>query len=306
MIQKKHRNAIGLFIITGLIGILFSACPTGDDSTDDQNTYTDLSYGSSESQKLDLFFPDTEDEKLNAVLFIHGGAWIGGDKEDYASFVQKMRDRGLIAATMNYRLLLEGAHAGDMLNDVDAAITLIKEKADDKGIAVNKLILMGASAGAHLSLLYSYKSHVASPIPIAFCVGLSSPTDFLDPNYYTDIPSNSPEAQAKFWLMSALTGTLITASNYTSAQTVKNLESISPIQYVASGVPPTLLAVGLKDDTVPPSNTTRLRAALDAVGVVNYCYEYPNSGHGLDDSRDKGKHDELYGQMLQWIDLYGN
>ncbi|MDR2886474.1 MAG: alpha/beta hydrolase, partial [Bacteroidales bacterium] len=271
-----------------------------DESSKFIKEYKNLSYGKSTSQVIDLIFPDVPANittPVNAILLIHGGGWEGGDKNEHQWTAYKFStNRYFVAASMNYRMFGEGANCDDMLADVHSAIELIKSKANAVGVTVHKIILMGISAGAHLSLLYTYKNHSISPIPISFCIGQSSPTDFTDLSYY--------EKQTLTYYMlqcaSSLTGKEITVDNY--QQNTGTLLSISPIHYIKSNVPPTLLAHGAKDEIVPLSNATRLYNALTKINAVANLFIYSNSGHGLDN--DPGTDSKFDAKMEEYIKLY--
>jgi acetyl esterase/lipase len=120
---------------------------------------TDMSYGSSDAQKFDLYLPKSNKSKCTAVvIYIHGGAWSSGDKGGYDSACRSDAKNGYAAATLNYRMLGEGATWADMLDDINDAMSLVKSTAAQNGINLNKAALTGASAGAHLAMLYSYKN----------------------------------------------------------------------------------------------------------------------------------------------------
>ena len=286
-----------------LTGALFFACDTGTgpNTVDpDRKDWLDLAYGSHAAQKLDLFFPDAPSKiagPVAAALYIHGGAWITGDKTDYpAELIKSMAaDAGIAAAAMNYRLLFAGASCDDMIRDVSSAVALIKQQAAQLGVTIDRLSIIGVSAGAHLALLYSYTragSGTDSPIPVTLCVSLSGPTDFTDPAWFNT--SASPED--KILLISALTGQPFTESDLTAMQNGGDLspdkrqalERISPVYQIHSNIPPTLFAHGTRDPIVPISNAYRLDAALyhiapdKNVGLT----VFPHSGHGLDAPAD--------------------
>jgi acetyl esterase/lipase len=128
------------------------------------------------------------------VLFIHGGNWIGGDKGDYQEFVDALgADSGWVTANMNYRTLFQFAYCGDMLDDIEAALTQLLAHAKNLGVDIKKVALAGHSAGGHLALLYSYKEQAHSPIPIALAASLAGPADLSDPNMYdAKLGSTSP------------------------------------------------------------------------------------------------------------------
>lgn len=46
------------------------------------SSYTDISYGAEPSQKFDVYVPKSATVKFPLIIFIHGGAWIAGDKSD--------------------------------------------------------------------------------------------------------------------------------------------------------------------------------------------------------------------------------
>jgi acetyl esterase/lipase len=299
--------------------LFLGACSPGTEPTNtDPNL--DLVYGtSSPAQVLDLFLPEAvpgETGPSVLVLYVHGGAWIGGDKRDppIAELRQIAADKGFAMASMNYRLIQPGSAAPasceDMLEDIDLAVAFLAGKT--AGLGINRLVLIGASAGAHLSLLYSYQHHAESaspaPIPIALCVSLSGPTDFSDPAWYDDPPADTPDnvqfltPELKFGIVSALTGESFTPEDYTAVQNgtldavkADALRRISPVNFVNEKVPPTLLAHGVKDGIVPFSNAERLKAKLDTAAVEpaqDRLTVFPTSGHMLD--RDPDKTAELF------------
>lgn len=269
-----------------------------------QKEYEDLSYGDQENQKLDLLFPDYPariSAPIPVVLYIHGGAWVEGDKQEgkFTAIKNLALEAGIAAASMNYRLLLDGADCGGMLDDVDRAIAFIKRKSSSLGVTLDKLSIAGVSAGAHLALLYSY-THSAnannSPIPIDLCVSFSGPTDFTDPAWFT---ASSTSLEEKCALISALTRHAFTPADLTALQNggalalspakQNALKSISPVFQIHPAIPPTLFAHGRADDVVPFSNAEKLAQAIDASapGKNLGFADFPHSGHELDDERDK-------------------
>ncbi|MDR0623064.1 MAG: alpha/beta hydrolase [Treponema sp.] len=297
------------FFVAALL--VLGACNTGTGSEPDadKKEFTDLPYGTHERQKLDLVFPDFPGnigKAIPVVLYIHGGAWISGDKADgiFESVKKSAAAAGLAAASMNYRLLNNpsGAKCQDMLDDVQAAAVLIKKKSSDLGVEINKLCVIGFSAGAHLALLYSYARAGQSPLPIEFCISLSGPTDFLDPSWFS-----TGGMDYKLGLVNALTGKVFTGEDYTAlgkkksiaADKMEALEKISPITHAAQAVP-TLLAHGKKDDVVPFTNAERLNTALPAGKKLGFV-EFPNSGHGLDAGADSSIWNALFAKINELV-----
>ena len=268
-----------------------------DDST---RFFQNLKYGESSSQVLDMVFPD-EPRKItkpvNVFLFIHGGGWESGDKSVYSEALVDNSNNGyLLTAAMNYRMFGENATCADMLDDIHSALQLIKKTAADRNVTVSKVILMGASAGGHLSMLYSYENNQISPIPIAFCVSQAGPADFTDTELYTD----NTLRDYMLGCVSKLLGEMITPENYTQKTNV--LLSISPIHYVKENSPPTLIAHGMRDEIVPVSNAIRLYDKITKIGANGDLFIYPESAHDL--TNDPEVNEAFYSKFLEYFYLY--
>ncbi|MDR2133907.1 MAG: alpha/beta hydrolase [Treponema sp.] len=284
--------------------------PTGQDTETNRNVFNDLPYGSHEKQKLDLVFPDIPENisaPIPAVLYIHGGSWIDGDKDDdtFDTLKTSAAGTGLATASMNYRLLNfeKPSETGceDMLDDVHDAIDLVKKKSSELGVEINRLCIIGVSAGAHLALLYSYTRAGQSSLPVEFCVSASGPTDFTDPAWYSgDAADGSPiPLPLKLLLVSALAGESFTQDDLQGGQInpakEQVLKKISPVEY-AGGAVPTFFAHGRKDTVVPFSNAERLEKALPAEKKLGFL-EFPNSGHGLNAPEDSSILDDFYAKI---------
>ena len=89
------------------------------------------------------------------IIDIHGGGWIYGDKDLNGLLAMEFASKGYIVMTMSYRLILDNFTICDMLFDINEAITYIVKNASNFNIDLNKVGLMGDSAGGHLALLIS-------------------------------------------------------------------------------------------------------------------------------------------------------
>ena len=145
---------------------------------------TNLSYGEYERNKLNLYIPKNKVSN-GLVLFIHGGAWISGDKKDYIDSCKLYSSYGYLSATMNYRYASEDVTCDDILQDITNAISFIISYVSSYDIDIDGLMLGGHSAGGHLSLLYGYKCKDISPVPVKGVISLAGPTDLTHESYYT-------------------------------------------------------------------------------------------------------------------------
>lgn len=112
----------------------------------------EMAYGSHDLQKLD-FWRGPQD-KAPLVIFVHGGGWKRGDKNNATgqSKVPHYRAQGYAFASINYRLVPD-ATVEQQASDVAAAIAYLRSNARRLGIDPDRIVLMGHSAGAHLSAL---------------------------------------------------------------------------------------------------------------------------------------------------------
>jgi acetyl esterase/lipase len=103
--------------------------------------------------KLDVFQPRREGGRRPAVLQIHGGAWVLGDKKTQGiPLLTHLADNGWVGFNVNYRLS-PGATFPDHLVDLKRALAWIREHADDYGVDPGFVAVTGGSAGGHLTAL---------------------------------------------------------------------------------------------------------------------------------------------------------
>ena len=293
MALRRFRRAGVLGLCAVLVAGLLTACaspspktsrttdPTPSWATPSVSPYTtgvksNLSYGPNSSQVMDVCYPPTRSQTTGAFLFIHGGSWSSGDKGDFESLCGVVARLGFVGATMNYRMFAQKATYADMLADIDLALATYTDTARQDGWPISKVALMGASAGGYLSLMYAYTRQPA--LPIGFVVGLSSPTDFIDPAFVASATDDH------YTQLSKLLGVDLSKESVDARQAA--LKAASPAYRVTAGAPPTILAHGAKDTIVPYSNAVDLATQLALAGVSYDLLTYPNSDHNLADDPD--------------------
>ncbi len=247
-------------------------------------SFEDISYGENSRQVLDLYIPENNDGTAGLILYIHGGAWISGDKSAYSSTAEDVaKNYGYATASISYRYLSEDVDMYDILDDIQAAVSKIKSLAAEENVEINKMLLTGHSAGGHLSLLYAYSRADVSAIEPVAVVDFSGPTDLTESEYWTNALGADMVAQLISW------GTGESISSIEDVETYKDeILAISPINYVDTAVP-TVIAHGEKDSIVPYQNGADLADALENAGVKYDFVTYPNSDHDLGDDSDCAK-----------------
>lgn len=271
-----------LFAIA-LVSILVASCQKEENPDSGPSTavsQANVSYGADAAQKMDVYLPagrTTANTKV--IILIHGGGWSSGDKDGFGTFIDTLKKRlpGYAIFNINYRL---ASFSGNLFptqeNDVKAAIEFIYNKRNEYVIS-DKFVLLGVSAGGHLSLLQAYK--YTTPVKIKAVVDFFGPTDLVD-MYNNPASASAPPAALA----------LVVGGTPTTAATL--YQQSSPINFVSAQSPPTIILQGGDDPLVAPSQSVSLDTKLQTFGVVHQYVFYPTEGHGwlganLVDSFDK-------------------
>lgn len=246
--------------------------------------FKDISYGAHERNILDLAIPESAGRNDGMILIIHGGGWNSCDKSAHDKDVEFWSSLGFITATMNYRYVSAEIHIPDLLDDITKALGFIKEKCAENGHNVEKAMLMGGSAGAHLCMMYAFTRFEEAPIKPALIMDNCGPVDFTKPDFLIGI--NGQFEDYKYGVISDCVGRKITKENIVSEESRKALLEYSPICFVNENTVPIILGHGKLDDIVPFNQCEQLIEKLNSFGIENELIIYENSGHALDKDPD--------------------
>ena len=111
----------------------------------------DIPYGTGGPRtRLDVFSPPDPGGPLPTVVWIHGGAWISGDKADVRPYVRRLASEGFTTIAVSYPLAPERTYPASVrsLND---ALAHIVEHATELRVDPSRIVLGGDSAGANLA-----------------------------------------------------------------------------------------------------------------------------------------------------------
>jgi len=127
---------------------------------------------------LDLYLPLADAAKPRArpiVLYVHGGAWVAGSKEQALFKPLAFVSNGFVFASMNYPLIPE-ASLLEMAQGIAESVGWLVRNATDFGGDPTKIFLLGHSAGAHLvSLLGTNESFLErAGVPLTSLLGVIS------------------------------------------------------------------------------------------------------------------------------------
>lgn len=237
--------------------------------TDEDVILKDVSYGSHERQRMDVYLPAGRDRQTTKiVVFIHGGGWIGGSKDDFpidTSNLQVLKEQfpGSALIMLNYRLVVGSENRFPTAEeDIVRAMNHVYGNLESYQLA-SDTYMVGGSAGAHLSALYTLKNNAHGRIK--GCIGISGAYN-LASLYETG------NAEAKTVLVAFLGGT--------PEQQPQAYRQASPVNFVTPQAPKFLILHGKEDPLTPMGQANELMAALDAKGVTHTSLTY-NGGHGI-------------------------
>lgn len=118
---------------------------------------------------LDLYSPKRAIGPLPAILLIHGGGWVWGDKNSLRGTAAYLAEHDFVAACVEYRLSRERNYPA-AVDDVKAAVRWLRANADAYGIDAGRIGASGVSAGGHLAALLA-----VTPDITHFAEGADSP-----------------------------------------------------------------------------------------------------------------------------------
>ncbi len=222
----------------------------------------DVTYGN--SQTLDLYMPSAAVTRpLPLAIFVHGGGLTSGDKRNInPAFLNALASAGYVVASVNYRLAPQYKFPAQ-IEDLKCAIRYLRGNAQMYGVNGSEIFLFGTSAGGELSAI----------------AALTGPNSQFDVGPYLNESSSVTAAVDMFG-----PANLTSYPSYSTPQKVfgsnqSNLVLASPTNYVVANAPPILIIQGVKDTTVPESQSIELYNKLTAAGDQTQLILVQNMGH---------------------------
>ena len=208
-----------------------------------------------------------------AVIICPGGSYhhLGLYNEGFKS-AQWFSQRGVAAFTLRYRTAEDGNHYPAMLQDLQRAIQLVKENADEFGIDPEKVGIIGYSAGGHLVTMGGafWQSHnELKKLGIEHSVSLKPA--FVIPVY--PVVSMQDDI-AHRWSRKSLLGT---------NQSQERKDEFSMEKQIPADMSPTYIVVAKDDNVVDYHNSLVLYQALQAQNIKCHLeiYEWGKHGFGM-------------------------
>ena len=251
----------------------------------------DLVYGKGGGQdlKLDLLLPKEQaKDSRPAILVIHGGGWVSGDKVDFRALASRFAEKGYVAASINYRLTPDGVFPS-CVEDAKCSVRWMRANAKEYGVDPDRIAAYGFSAGGHLAAmlgtvdkdasLEGNGGHEAFSSKVNAVVAVAAPTDIA--------------ALAQSAGKGARNGLLLVGARDLKTADRKRMEQASPVFHVDAKDPPFLVCHGTADETVPYAQAEALWTKLKEARVPVEFQPVANGSHA------QGKAQELAEAFLE-------
>jgi len=228
--------------------------------------------------QLDVAMPEQPGVRRPAIMQIHGGAWIIGDKREQGwPLIGHLAANGWVCFNVNYRLS-PAATWPDHLVDLQYALKWIREHADEYGVDPSFVAVTGGSAGGHLTAM----------------MGLTANDPEYQPGF--EDADTSVQAAVPVYGVYDFTNRLNTMLARFRPQMLEPIimkaffdrepekfQRASPIDRVHADAPPFLIVHGDRDTLAPVEDARFFAQTLREVSRAPVTYtELPGAQHAFD------------------------
>lgn len=238
-----------LFAVSGVL----SAAPPGEKHIYKQIDGHELAIYVTRPENL-----SPEDERP-AILFFHGGGWVGGSPGQFTEHAKYFASRGLVCFQAQYRLLdkKKSDPPTVCIRDARSAMRWVRRKASEFGVDENRIASAGGSAGGHLAATLGTIDGHDEPGEDASVSAHSNAMILFNPVF-----DNGPGG----W------GTKRVGDRY---------KEFSPAHNVTASTPPAIVFLGDKDKLVPVAALKSFRNRMKSAGVNCETLIFPGMPHGF-------------------------
>ncbi len=265
----------------------------------DVKVVKDITYATVGDRKLplDLYLPANADKPLPLVIWIHGGGWRGGTKENPGRALPLL-ERGYAVASVEYRLSGEAIFPA-AIEDCKAAVSFLRLNAAKYNLDPDRFGVWGSSAGGHLVALLGTTNDVKdfdthevckkAPATVQAVCDWFGPTEFLRMNDFPGrIDHDDPESPESRFIGGSI------------QQNKEKAAKANPITYASKSDPPVLIMHGEVDQAVPYNQSELLHAALQKAGVESTLYKVEKGDHGFRGATDSPE--KLFRMVADFFD----
>lgn len=225
------------------------------------SSFSTISYAVHDGDNLfaDIFEPSVRHSSRPAVVCIHGGGWVSGDKSYMHDVAAPLAELGFVAICPQYRFAPMHRFPA-AVKDIQACIAHLRGHAEEYGIDPSRIASMGNSSGGHLAAMAGLTCGLQAVVDIC---GISDLLTAEGPGYAIG-------AAFVYEFM----GT-------TPDQAPELYKEASPITFIGPHSPPFLVIHGEADDIVPIEQSEILRDTLANIGKPPEYHTFPGEAHSF-------------------------
>lgn len=246
------------------------------DLPDNVDRHLDVVYANygERAMHMDLFVPSFGPKAKPAVVVVHGGGWLNGDKTKFHALAMAIAARGYVTAAIEYRLGGEAKFPAAM-HDCNAAVRWLRANAAKHGIDTKRIGAVGGSAGGHLvglmatsasiNSLQGNGGHADQSSQLQAAVVMAGPLE-LATGPVAEKSRKSPEqSNSNKWL----------GKTVDEAPELYRLASATT--HISASTPPILFMTGELDN---PDRNVETRRRLRQLGIQSEIRVYKDGKHG--------------------------
>jgi acetyl esterase/lipase len=223
--------------------------------------------------KVDVAMPIEGAGPFPAVVCLHGGGWVSGDRKQMSQTIEVLARRGYVAIAPDYRLAPTHRFPA-CIEDCKCAVRWLRANAGKYRVNPNRIAAVGLSAGGHLACLLGMSEpgdglegttgNLDQPSKVQAVVSFAGPTDLTDETLHSE---------------EVIKTNLIPLMGGSPSECPDLYRKASPIHYSPPTPPPFLLIHGSSDHVVPVRQAHALAEKLKRSGASARVVELEGEGH---------------------------
>lgn len=225
---------------------------------------------------MDLFLPEGN-ANGRCILFIHGGGFAGGKRQQWNPVAQYFCERGYTCASMSYRLAPQWRFPSQ-IEDVRLAMSFLRENANKYHYSPDHIAAYGSSAGGYLALMLAT---ISGEEPLGVTDELKV-LDTMPSGVVCYCPASTLHYSKELWEgQEQVRGFISNLMGKTEAEDRALFSLASPYDRIKGNEKPFLFIHGDRDDTIPLSHSVQMRDKINALGGSAQLVCLEGVGHGF-------------------------
>lgn len=199
------------------------------------------------------------DDTRPAIVFFHGGGWVGGSPGQFTEHSKYLASRGMVAFQVQYRLLDKANNDPPTIcvNDAKSAMRWIRARSKEFGIDSNRIASGGGSAGGHLAAFVGLVDGGDDPRDDTTISAKSNAMILFNPVF-----DNGPKG-------------------WGHKRVGKLYKQFSPVHNVSKEDPPAIVFLGSEDKLVPVRTAHDFKNSMSQAGIDCEVMIFEGQGHGF-------------------------